>query len=292
MQKLQIKDQFETLNSIGLATKHFPCYVNKSPSPHKIDVVLLSFIIKGQGVHIMDGESFPENGTSLSITHYDSNHTIITDDNGMEIINIMLDLTRNCLPELPEPLASVLPDILPLHPSFDNSLTRMRRIRFDDPDPVIELVMRLHRELSEKRPGYAVAALDLFRVFLIECVRQVMRTGITGANRNIPSLPNLHKVRLYIDANYHKPLSLAELAGVGGLSENYLCRLFKEYTGRTIFTYIIERRIQNAIVQLISSRKKIIAVAFDCGFNDLSYFNRCFKKIIGKSPRDYRDSIR
>ncbi len=285
---IRLRESFETLDKFGLATRYFPVYKNYEASPHKIDVVLLSFIIKGQGVHIMDGERFPESGTSLSITHYESDHTIVTDADGMEIVNIMLDLKKHNLPELPEPLASVLPDVLPLHPRFDNRLTHLRRIRFDEPEPVIDLVLRLDRELRERQPGYETAAIDLFRLFLIECVRQVIRTGMIAPGREMASLQRMHKVRRYIDANYHQQLSLEDFANISGLSGNYLCRLFKEYSGQTIFNYIIERRVQNAIVQLLSTRKKIIAVAADCGFNDLSYFNRCFKKLTGQSPGEYR----
>jgi AraC-like DNA-binding protein len=291
MRKLSVKKQFDTLEKFGLATKYFPCYVNLDESPHKVDVVLLTFIIKGQGVHLMDGERFPESGTSLSITHYESNHCIITEPSGMEIVNIMLDLKKYALPELPEPLASVLPDVLPLHPRFDNHLTQLRRLHFDAPERVIGLIMRLHHELIDRDAGYEAAAIDLFRLFLIECVRQVIRTGTAGPRREIASVHRLEKVRRYIDANYRKPLVLDELAAVSGLSSNYLCMVFKEYSGKTIFNYIIERRIQNAIIQLLSTRKKVIAIAFDCGFNDLSYFNRSFKKITGQSPVSYRGQM-
>lgn len=115
-----------------------------------------------------------------------------------------------------------------------------------------------------------------------------MKTGVVRVERNLSSLYRLEKVRRYIDVNYHRQLSLEQLAKISGLSKNYLCVLFKEYSGRTIFNYIIERRIQNAIIQLLSTRKKVIAIATDCGFNDLSYFNRSFKKIIGQSPSNYR----
>jgi len=287
---IKVKEQFESLKRIGLATEYFPSYINLKPQLHNVGVVLLSFIIKGKGVHLMDGEKFPESGTSLSITHYEQNHCIITDQNGMEIVNIMLDLKTHTLPELPEPLASILPDILPLHPHFDNRLTHLRRLHFDEPEKVIALVMRLHHELMDKKPAYETAAIDIFRLFLIECVRQVMKTGVVGNEHKFSSLHSLEKVRRYIDANYHQHLSLDELAKISALSKNYLCNLFKEYSGRTIFNYIIERRIQNAIVQLLSTRKKIIEIANDCGFSDLSYFNRSFKRIIGQSPSSYKKS--
>jgi AraC-like DNA-binding protein len=290
IQTIEIKNKFETLKRIGLATKYFPCYINLTPKLHKVDVLLLSFIVKGQGVHLMDGEKFLESGTSLSITHYNQNHSILTSPEGIEIVNIMLDLNTHTLPKLPEPLASVLPDILPLHPHFDNRLTHLRHLHFDEPKKIIKLVMLLHYELNQKKPGYETAAIDLFRLFLIECARQVMKTGVIRIGREFSSSYCLEKVRHYIDSYYHQQVRLEQLAKISGLSKNYLCFLFKKYSGKTIFNYIIERRIQNAIIQLLSTRKKVISIATDCGFNDLSYFNRSFKKIVGQSPSNYRKS--
>jgi len=95
IQTVKVKERFESLKKIGLATEHFPSYVNLESRLHKVDVVLLSFIIKGKGVHLMEGEKFPESGTSLSITHYEQNHCIITDRAGE---GLPLDLVWPCCP--------------------------------------------------------------------------------------------------------------------------------------------------------------------------------------------------
>ena len=71
----------------------------------------------------------------------------------------------------------------------------------------------------------------------------------------------------------------------------YLCREFKDYTGKTVVAYLVERRIQAAIWKLREDNEKILSIALGCGFNDLAYFNRVFKKITAMTPSQYRRSV-
>jgi AraC-like DNA-binding protein len=82
------------------------------------------------------------------------------------------------------------------------------------------------------------------------------------------------------------------LAAGAGVSVAYLCRLFKAYTGKTVIRYLVERRIQAAIWKLREGNEKIISIALGCGFNDLAYFNRAFKRIVGTTPSAYRRKMR
>ena len=287
--EFSVRGRFKTLDKFGLAAIYVPGYLNLEHKPHTVDAVLLSYVIRGKGRHVVDGEEFEEEGPSLSVIHYGCSHCIVTSPEGMDVVNIMLELKKHALPELPEPLASVLPDLTPLDPRFQNRLTRLRRLKLDRPKAMTELVLRLEREFAERRPGYETAALDCFRLFLIECCRQMLETGLAPEEHgDMPSLHRLEKVRRIIDTQFRSPLTLKQLADDCGLTRNYLCRAFKEYSGKTVFAYLIERRIQAAVVQLLSSRKKIIEIAFDCGFNDLSHFNRKFNEIIGSSPTAFR----
>ena len=65
------------------------------------------------------------------------------------------------------------------------------------------------------------------------------------------------------------------------MSVAYLCRIFKAYTGKTVIGYLVERRIQAAIWKLREGDEKVISIALACGFNDLAYFNRTFRRIVG-----------
>jgi AraC-like DNA-binding protein len=102
----------------------------------------------------------------------------------------------------------------------------------------------------------------------------------------------VEKIRQQIDRDFAQPQELAALARDAGVSVAYLCRLFKTYTGKTVIGYVVERRVQAAIWKLRDGDEKIISIALSCGFNDLAYFNRAFRRIVGTTPSGYRDKIK
>jgi AraC-like DNA-binding protein len=59
-----------------------------------------------------------------------------------------------------------------------------------------------------------------------------------------------------------------------------------------VFSYLIDRRIQAAMMSLRSNPDKVLSVALECGFNDLAFFNRTFKARVGMTPREYRRASR
>jgi AraC-like DNA-binding protein len=72
------------------------------------------------------------------------------------------------------------------------------------------------------------------------------------------------------------------------MNQTYLGRKFKNYTGQTPFEYILHRRIERAMVMLRAPHVKILTICMDSGFNDVSFFNRTFKRIVGMTPGKYR----
>ncbi len=92
----------------------------------------------------------------------------------------------------------------------------------------------------------------------------------------------------YIFLHYNEALSLSTLAKEAGFSESYFCHSFKEFTGYSPFEYLNRVRIANSCELLTQTNKKITEIALLCGFNNISYFNRIFYRLIGHSPSDYR----
>ncbi len=278
-----------TLAALGLATRHFPNYVNQQYSPHRLDVVLISFIFSGNAVHVIDDDRFPSSGPTLGITHIDQHHSVMTDAAGIEIMNIFLDLDRLVLPVLPPPLNDYVHRLIPLQPRFANKLNRILRVELNDGAGIVNVARNLHRELVAQPLGYERAALDYLRLFLIEACRYAAESGVQlSAGEQNTAKPNLERVRQFIDEHYREEITLDRLAAVAGLSPNYLCRAFKQYTGKTPFTYLQERRIQAAMVLLRGTSDKVVGIACDCGFHDLSYFNRTFRRLVGTTPSGYR----
>lgn len=290
IQAIRIKEMgLKTLQEIGVATQNFPNYANDKLFVHRLDVVLLSFIMRGTCMHLIDDRRYRARGPSIGITHLDQTHCIFADAPGIDIMNIYLDLERVSLPEMPTPLQELVPRLLPLNARFVNQLNRVQQLDLPEDSPLPAVAQWLDRELSGQQPGWESSARACLHIFLTELCRAAIATGLRPQEENAhPSALRLERVRAHIDEHFREPLTLEHLSAVAGLSRTYLCRAFRTYAGKPVFTYLQERRIQAAMLRLRQSNEKVIQLAIDCGFNDLSHFNRCFRRICGRTPMAYR----
>lgn len=92
----------------------------------------------------------------------------------------------------------------------------------------------------------------------------------------------------YILHHYREALTLEDVAAEAHLTPQAFCRYFKKHTGVTFVTFLNEMRINQACKQLTSGEFDSIAtVAYNCGFNSITNFNRVFKSVAGASPKEY-----
>ena len=94
----------------------------------------------------------------------------------------------------------------------------------------------------------------------------------------------------YIESHYSEDIGLSTVAAHLGLSESHLSHLFKNETGQSPGSYLIQTRIKAAMEMLKDCRSKVYEVAEQTGFRDIAHFSSTFKKIVGISPSDYQRS--
>jgi AraC-like DNA-binding protein len=99
-------------------------------------------------------------------------------------------------------------------------------------------------------------------------------------------------VREYIDQHYKEEIRLAQLADIAGMTPVSFSRFFKVRTGRSLTDYIIDIRLGYAARLLVDSTMSIAEICYDCGFNNLSNFNRIFKKKKRCAPKEFRADFR
>jgi two-component system response regulator YesN len=92
----------------------------------------------------------------------------------------------------------------------------------------------------------------------------------------------------YIDANYNKPITLADVAKASHLSISRLAHIFKEQMGITIIDYLTSVRIERAKQLLLATDQNCTEICFEVGYNDQSYFTRTFKGLVGMAPRQFK----
>ena len=102
----------------------------------------------------------------------------------------------------------------------------------------------------------------------------------------------VQKTILLIDSDLAADLSLSTLAASQNVSPGYLSTIFRRETGKTVSNYIREKRIKHAAHLLATTKLQIQTVALHCGIVDVQYFSKIFKKLMGKTPKEYRESLK
>ncbi len=286
------RNRLPSLRRHGIAVEYFPRYVHREKNLHSLDVVLLSVILGGRGRHLLDDRVIPLSGPSVGVTHYGQKHDILTDRRGLAIYNVYLDLRNHPLPVVPEALRESLAAILPIHPRLAHQLNRHISVRLEQAERLVAGLRRIEEEMNSTDPGADEIVQHSFQVFLIDLCRAARRHGVVLSPRPEGTFPAwVEKLRQEIDRDFAQPCELRALARHAGVSVTYLCRSFKAYTGKTVIAYLVERRIQAALWKLREGGDKVISVALGCGFNDVAYFNRTFRRIVGCTPSAYRRKI-
>jgi AraC family transcriptional regulator, transcriptional activator of pobA len=143
----------------------------------------------------------------------------------------------------------------------------------------------LEAELSERRDGYAEAALAHLTLLLVTVSRLA---GDVAGDLRLNDEPLLAAVFDVIEARYHEPLSLKDVAAVVRLSPGHLTTTVARRTGRTVQQWITERRMAQARQLLAGTDLTVEATAARAGYRDVSYFIRTFKRGHGVTPADWR----
>lgn len=109
-------------------------------------------------------------------------------------------------------------------------------------------------------------------------------TGVKGKENE----HRLNKVCRYLQKHASEKLSVNNAASLIHLSDSAFCKFFKRATGKTFSDYLNEIRIGLACQQLTESDKPVAGIAYECGFESLTYFNRVFLRKKGVTPRVFR----
>ncbi len=98
----------------------------------------------------------------------------------------------------------------------------------------------------------------------------------------------IRKVKSYIDEHFTETIRQPELARMVGMSPSSFSSFFKMRTGRTLSDYILDIKLGRAGRLLVDTNKTVAEICYECGFNNLSNFNRIFKGKRGYTPREFR----
>ena len=262
----------------------------KMPMVHTHDFVEMTYLVSGSMVNTIDDLPVPLYPGELALIGLGSNHLLEFHD--VVYYNLYLDLETFPMDLLPVDLVDQLLPLLAPPGHRSGTAGPLRKLRFCRSGLVTHCFEELCREREEEGPGWEDAVLHWGLLILIECGRSLKENWDSfrgeGEEPSPASWTAVDAVRRCLDNDFRAPLSLPALARLSGYEVHYLCSRFKSYTGKTITEYLNQRRIRQAMHLLKTTRRRVIDIALECGFEDPGYFSRQFKRHAGTTPLAYR----
>jgi transcriptional regulator GlxA family with amidase domain len=96
----------------------------------------------------------------------------------------------------------------------------------------------------------------------------------------------------YIECTFEEPCTVDVLANISSLSRYHFMRLFKVVTGQSVNQYVINTRLRAAVARIAETKAPLSEIALDVGFNEISHFNTCFRRMFDCTPRQMRKLVR
>jgi AraC-like DNA-binding protein len=129
--------------------------------------------------------------------------------------------------------------------------------------------------------------LSIFQILAEAIDAEYLHSQPVENQPNKKEQARLKRIYRFIDENYQRKIDLNEIANLSNLSEAAFCRYFKKMTRLTFTEFLNHYRINQA-KRLLLLDKNVSETCFECGFENLSYFNRTFKKVIGQNPLAFK----
>ncbi len=154
-------------------------------------------------------------------------------------------------------------------------------------------IEKLKKNLGNK--DYLLDSLEKnFSYDQCEVVGSLLETYIHTLLENIPSdnlnnfNPRIENIKTYIETNLEYDIKISQVAKIFHYNEQYLGRLFKKEMHMSFSNYVSKQRIERAKLLLKETDDSVIDIAIKVGFNNVTYFNRVFKKHLKMTPSEFR----
>jgi len=263
-----------------------PCF---SSEFHYHDECQLAYIIKGSGKRIIGDsvEHFDENelvfiGPNVPHVWYNSEYKH-NESKKMESESLSLFIS----PKLFLDHLAAFGDIQ----NIEHLFHKAQRGMMITGKTKTSLINLLKKSSTEHGIKHIITLLKIIQI-LSSSEEYTLLTGSNYTNdyqyRENERMNNVYE---FLMKNFQHEISLSEVAGVAAMNPNAFCRFFKTRTQKSLTQFVNEIRIRHACKLLSNKNESISQIAFGCGFNNISNFNRFFKIVKKTSPRAYRKEV-
>ena len=160
----------------------------------------------------------------------------------------------------------------------------------EDAKTFVSCIRQIRENESRKSDPYERFGDYALMISLLNVVCRTMRRT-EPVEGEIFGSSIIREILSYINNHYTQPIRMENLARSFGVSVSYLSHEFARFTNRSVYDYVLYRRVMLARQQILGTAS-LNDIAYQCGFNDYSNFLRSFTRIVGMSPSQYRKQLR
>lgn len=157
---------------------------------------------------------------------------------------------------------------------------------------VLDAVMDAWEVCSQKETGYELNARNALTQILVQLEKNRPPEQPAGTGRILRDNERIRLMMSYIQSHYREELTVSQIAASAMISVSEALRCFHNTMGMTPIQCVKHYRIQRAAGALSDPEKKISQIASECGFQEMSYFARAFREVMGMTPSRYRSQLR
>lgn len=155
-----------------------------------------------------------------------------------------------------------------------------------------EEIKKLYMQCMEQEEKKTIGSQLKIKSYLLQLLAEIYEERLfvkkeIEVDQNEATLV-IKKVLAYIEEHYQEKMKIQELAYIANMNPQYFCRFFKRKVGKTFTAYVNEYRMERIKKELVRTRKKVIDIASENGFENIGYFMKQFKNNTGVTPLTYR----
>lgn len=250
---------------------------------HHRDSWELSYVICGRGERIIGGvtSSFEEGDLVLVVPNMDHgwffNPSYTDEDGNIECITVMWTT------KLMIQLSAIFPEWKDVVEKFQNQKMSVL-FNHNENKELVNALYALAREKSYSASSRLMELIIRITGSLHNISKEIGSVKLSQAESR------LQQINVYTCCNYARQVSIDEIASHVGMNRSAFCTFFKKQTGNTYVSFLNEYRLKVAYHLLSNTDSNISTVCWQCGFNDLAYFDKLFKKAFDTSPSEIKRS--
>ncbi len=267
-----------TVYNVGI-----PRFIRSFPL-HWHDAAEIIYVTDGRGSITVDFKHYTVSSGDIIIIMPQSVHSIEQlDNNAMEYYNILFEFSL---------LYNSTDDVRFkkfFKPLLDNAI--QPPVHVPKSDPFRNILFPHIEYLTENRKSRYSGDELMVVSHLLEIMSAIIKHSAPTSEAEISvknSYDKVKKVLIKIQTDFDKEITVKEAAEICMYSPSYFMRIFKELTGSSFTQYLLDYRLNAAAKHLSTGDRQITDIAYDCGFNNLSYFTRAFVRKFGKTPTEYK----